>query len=126
MSSDNRAQAFADALRQFEESGVVDALGDCFAASPELVRAESSRPTPQDVTEFWDSYRAQFDGVRTEFTTIQESGDLAVLEWHARGQLAAGRDIEYDGVSILTFDDQDKVRRFATYFDSAAFLPAQD
>ena len=87
---------------------------------------ESNRSTPQDVSAFWGSYRDQFSEVRTEFTSIQEGGDLAVLEWHTRGQLDAGRTIEYDGVSVLTFDDQSKVRRFATYFDTAAFLPAQE
>ncbi|TDE02798.1 nuclear transport factor 2 family protein [Jiangella asiatica] len=124
MSTDGRAQTFADALRQFEESGDGGQLVGCFAESPELVRSESNRSTPQDVAEFWNSYRDQFSQVRTEFTTIQEGGDLAVLEWHTRARLDAGRSIDYDGVSVLTFDDQAKVRRFATYFDTAAFLPA--
>ncbi|TDD70662.1 nuclear transport factor 2 family protein [Jiangella aurantiaca] len=126
MNTDGRAQAFADALKRFEESGDPDELVACFAESPELVRSESNRSTPQGVTEFWSSYRNQFSQVRTDFTTIQEGGDLAVLEWRTRGRLDAGRSIEYDGVSVLTFDDEAKVRRFATYFDTAAFLPAQE
>ena len=123
MSTDNRAQAFADALRQFEESGDAGPLTGCFTESAELVRPESDRSTPH-ATEGWNSYRRQFSTVRTELTSMQQGGDLAVLEWHTQGRLDAGRDIEYDGVSVLTFDESGRVCRFATYFDSAAFLPA--
>ncbi len=40
----------------------------------------------------------------------------------SRGTLSTGRPIEYRGASLLTYDSDDRVRRFSTYFDTAAFL----
>ena len=53
---------------------------------------------------------------------MSESGDLGLLEWTSSGRLSTDRDITYRAVSILEFDDDDRVARFATYYDTAAFL----
>ena len=42
-----------------------------------------------------------------------------MLEWESKGTLESGRDISYAGVSLLTFDADGTVSRFATYYDTA-------
>jgi ketosteroid isomerase-like protein len=45
-----------------------------------------------------------------------------VLEWISKGALSTSEDIRYQGVSILEMDGE-RIHRFRTYYDSAAFLP---
>ncbi|TDC94136.1 nuclear transport factor 2 family protein [Saccharopolyspora aridisoli] len=119
-----RSNAFADALREFEDTGDNSQLYELFGENPELVRPEvaGSDHDTSDVARFWEEYRSQFSRISTEFVRIAEAGDIGVLEWTSSGTLATGRPIEYRGASLLTFDGQGRVRRFATYFDTAAFL----
>jgi len=68
---------------------------------------------------FWHEYLRSFGRVRSEFTRDLEAGGVAVLEWVSRGSLPGGEPVRYEGVSILEFDG-DRVKRFRTYYDSAA------
>ena len=118
-----RAQRFADALQKLESSGDSAELLDQFAEGAELSRPEADRSDSEtDASKFWDAYLAQFDTIETSFSAVDEAGDRGVLEWQSSGSLSTGRSIDYRGVSLLTFDDDDKVSRFATYYDTAAFL----
>lgn len=117
-----RTDHFIDALRQLEESGDGSALESLFTEGAELARPNLSHDeTASDPASFWKAYRDQFDSIRSEFGRVDDSGDTAVLEWRSSGRLAAGREIEYAGVSLLTYDG-DAVSRFTTYYDTAAFL----
>jgi SnoaL-like domain len=123
MTDTARADRFAEALRETERSGDPAALVSQFADAaelrrPELDKAHGPSSAPE---EFWKSYLAQFSQVSTEFTHVAEEGALAILEWTSTGTLEAGRDIEYQGVSLLAFDG-DAVSRFSTYYDTAAFV----
>jgi ketosteroid isomerase-like protein len=121
--ADTRTQRFADALQKFESSGDSTDLVEQFADGAELTRPEADRSDSEsDPSAFWDAYRAQFDGIETTFSAVDEAGDRGVIEWSSTGSLASGRDIAYRGVSLLTFGDDDRVSRFATYYDTAAFL----
>ncbi|WP_197321090.1 nuclear transport factor 2 family protein [Saccharomonospora sp. NB11] len=119
-----RADRFAEALRHLEDTGDSSRLRELFAPEPELVRPQvvTGDDEAGDVTRFWDRYRSPFTEVTTEFTQVSEADDLGVLEWVSRGTLTSGRPIEYRGTSLLYFDDEGRIRRFATYFDTAAFL----
>ena len=120
MSDDSRGRMFADALQQLED-GDADALLGCFRDGAELLRPEQRHIGAQeDASTFWQQYRAQFEQVHTEFDRIVDAGDESILEWHSSGTLSSGRPIQYAGVSLLTFEG-DKVARFATYYDTAAF-----
>lgn len=128
MSDQTPAQRFADALQQFESSGDGDALREQFSDSPELLRPEVDKTgsSSSDTAAFWDAYLEQFDEIRTEFTHVVESDQHAALEWTSTGRLSTGRDIEYRGVSLLSMSGDGRVERFATYYDTAAFLePAE-
>ena len=122
--SDDRAQAFADALQQLEKNGDIDAFVQSqFAEGATLSRPEVDQQVSgtEGAREFWQQYLGQFSDIASSFDRISGSGDLGVLEWTSSGTLAAGASIDYRGVSLLDFDDQGKVSRFATYFDTAPF-----
>jgi hypothetical protein len=127
MSDETPGQLFEAALHSLDESGDPAAILARFAAGAELHRPEVDRKTStKDVEAFWNAYRNQFDEVSTEFTHRTETEQHAALEWETKGRLAAGRDITYRGVSLLTLDDTGSVTRFATYYDTAAFLEPAD
>ncbi len=127
MTDDTPGQRFEQALQRLDETGEPDDLLARFADGAELHRPEVDTQTATaDAEAFWKAYRAQFDEISTEFTHRTETDQHAALEWQSRGRLAAGRDITYRGVSLLTFDDTGLVTRFATYYDTAAFLEPAD
>ncbi len=124
MADTPRADSFAQALQQMEQSGDPSDLLAQFSDGAELKRPEldhAQGPT-EDAEQFWSAYRDQFSQISTEFTSVAEAGDIAVLEWQSQATLTAGRSIEYAGVSLLTFGDDDLVTRFSTYYDTAAFV----
>jgi hypothetical protein len=75
------------------------------------------------VRKFWEEYRRAFREVRSEFTAALFADGGASLEWASEWMLANGSPIAYRGVSILDVDG-DRVRRFRTSYDSAAFVAA--
>lgn len=126
MSDTDRSQRFADALSTLEEGDDQEILRQ-FTEGAELNRPErkGSRGESDDAKGFWQEYMGQFEQITTEFDRVVESGDEGILEWHSTGTLATGRSIEYAGVSLLTFGG-DGVTRFATYYDTAAFISPTD
>ncbi len=111
------------ALKNLEDSGDDTDLLGLFSDDAELIRPEleESPGEDSDAASFWRSYLSPFNEIRTTFTHVDDSGHLAVLEWTSEGALAQGRPITYQGVSLLTYDG-DRIRRFSTYFDTAAFV----
>lgn len=127
MSDETPGQLFAAALQRLDETGDPAELLERFTDGAELHRPEVDHQTSTtDAGAFWKAYRTQFDEISTEFTHRAETEEHAALEWQSKGRLAAGRDIAYRGVSLLTFDGSGKVTRFATYYDTAAFLEPAD
>jgi len=126
MTQDNTAaQRFVDALQHLEQSRDVDGFVDAvFAADVELFRPEVNRRLGgrDGAREFWQQYLSQFRYIASTFVRATQQGDLAVLEWVSEGERSSGGAITYRGVSVLDLDDQGRVRRFATYFDTAAFV----
>jgi ketosteroid isomerase-like protein len=123
MADDSPARAFADALLAYESGGDVADLAALFSDGAELRRPEATGlDDPGDPEGFWTSYRNQFNEISTEFGQVQEGQDHAALEWSSSGSLTTGRSITYRGVSLLHLDDAGKIDRFATYYDTAAFL----
>ncbi len=122
--SDSPAQLFADALQLVYKSNDPSALLERFTDDAQLLRPEAndSHVADDDATAFWNSYLSQFEEIETEFTHVEEGDAQAWLEWVSRGKLSTGRSIDYRGVSLLSLADDGKVRRFATYYDTAAFI----
>ena len=123
--AENRASAFAEALQTFEQDRDLDAFARVFAPDAELLRPEQrgGEQGEDGVRTFWQQYLDQFASIRSEFSRVVEAGQLGELEWTSKGSLGSaseGTEVEYEGVSLLEFDDQGRVSRFATYYDTAA------
>ncbi len=118
----DRAQTFAQALQQFEKDHDLDAFARVFADDAQVLRPEQrgGEQGADGVRVFWQQYLDQFETIRSEFSRIVEAGPLGELEWTSTGSIGGGTDVEYQGVSLLEFDDQGLVKRFATYYDTAA------
>ena len=122
MASDN-SETFKAALKELETTRDVDTFVTMFSNDAELsspAREKSAIGQP-GAKAFWSDYLDAFETVESTFHHTHTAGDTAALEWESKGKLKKGTAIKYAGVSIVTFTG-DKVSRFVTYYDSAAFL----
>jgi ketosteroid isomerase-like protein len=121
------AETFMRELQNAEASGQVDGLAALFTDECELENLAAAKPVKGRAAahQFWKNYCTAFQQIHSEFTRVIEHDHTVVLEWEARGTLQDGHPIQYRGVSILDFDGE-QVRRFQTYYDSAAFLKKHD
>lgn len=115
------ADRFATALQETEATRDPAPLLALFAEDCELSNLALTERGADGARRFWDTYLAQFDTIRSEFSHLIESGDEAALVWASEGTLKGGHPIRYRGVSILEVAG-DRVRRFETVYDSAAFV----
>ena len=119
------AQTFMTTLQEAERTNDVGPLAALFAADAQVGSTATQEPMtgPDGVRRFWLEYLSVFKTVRSTFVHTRAAADAASLEWTSEGQLPTGTAINYQGVSLLEFDGSGKVKRFRTYYDSAAFLP---
>ncbi len=115
------AQTFADALQRTEETRDPEHLVRLFAEDADLHNLAIGDQGKDGAHHFWQTYLDQFDDIRSEFSHLIEQDGQAALVWTSKGALKGGRPIAYRGVSIVEHDG-DKVHRFETVYDSAAFL----
>ncbi len=119
----SRARDFADALQRLEADGDFDAFLSRFAEDVTLLRPE---PGGQErgldgARRFWQTSLAEFEQIASTFGRLVDADRYGQLEWVSEGRLRTGQDITYAGVSLLEHDDEGKVVRFATYYDTAPF-----
>ena len=122
--SSEKVSKFAAALQDLENGGEVDGfVSAVFTDDVELFRPETDQQVQgtSGARTFWTQYLSQFEQISSTFTRVAEDGNLGVLEWTSNGRVAGGAAISYRGASVLEFDDQGRVRRFSTYFDTAKF-----
>jgi ketosteroid isomerase-like protein len=114
---------FMEALQGAERTGEVGPLVELFAEDAELSRLGVAEPDRgrEGASRFWRDYLGAFAHVRSTFGLIVEGEWAAALEWTSEGTLPGGRPIGYAGVSLLEFEGG-RVRRFRTYYDTAAFV----
>ena len=120
----DRAQRFATQLDELEASGDVERfVTSLFADDAQLVRPEAQQQLQGErgARAFWQQYLAHFDTISSELDRLVDTGELSVLEWRSNRRLRTGSEITYRGVSILDFDKNGRVRRFATYYDTTPF-----
>jgi ketosteroid isomerase-like protein len=117
-------QQFADRLQELERTRDLDAFLGVFADDVHLVRPEGRGDAQglDGARRFWQAYLDQFQDIASTFSRTVGSGSLGELEWTGEGRLPTGRSVSYRGVSLLELDDEGRVTRFATYYDTAAFL----
>ena len=112
------ADKFVEALWKLEEDRDVEALVEVHAEDCDVGNVAVPRTFEghDGLREFWTSYRDTFGNMKSEFRNVfaDEAGHAA-LEWNTSGD-ANGKDVSYDGVSLLEIEDG-KVSRFRAYFD---------
>ncbi|MFN3651601.1 MAG: nuclear transport factor 2 family protein [Armatimonadota bacterium] len=113
---------FIDGLHALESRNEIEPLLACFAGDATIWNITHAEPRrgPQALREFWETYRRQFDRIRSDFDRIVEGERDAALEWHAEGTLPSGSPIAYRGVTILRQGDGG-IAEFAGYFDPRPF-----
>lgn len=123
MATANNAERFKATVQQIEKVKDPGPLVTLFAedATLDAPAREQVLRGKQGATIFWSEYLNAFKDIESTFTETKDYGDYAVLEWESNGTLPTGKPIKYRGVSIVSFKG-DKVTRFVTYYDSAAFL----
>ena len=119
-SSRTKAHAFIEALECLEKNSDFEKMTNLFRDDAHLTRNLFS---PEDAETFWKHYLEPFVTIRSKFISVIENKTEVGLEWRSEGKLKSGKSICYGGSSYLCFDG-DKIRRFATYFDSAPFVEA--
>lgn len=125
MDYQEQARRFIEALHALE-SGGEDALDqicalfsdDAGLTNAALRLADKEYHGRDGVREFWQAYRATFAAIRSEFSHITAGDRAAGLFWTSAGQDAAGQPVNYDGVSLLEFDDSGRIKRFRGYYDT--------
>jgi ketosteroid isomerase-like protein len=124
------AETFMQTLQQIEQSKDPAPLVALFKDNAEVSNIALNEPLhgSEGVREFWEKYLEQFQQIRSTFNQVLEqqtdSGGHIVLEWQSEGTLRQGAPIKYRGASILEITG-DRVLRFRSYYDSAAFIKLQ-
>ena len=118
-------QTFVDTLLKAEETGDPGPLAQLYAADSECKNLSNDEPANgvEGAKKFWGDYLKAFKSIKSHFHTVVGTDDHGVLEWVSKGELPSGKPIAYRGCSILMYEGG-KVKRFHTYYDSAAFVVA--
>lgn len=83
-----------------------------------LKLANEERTGIEGIRSFWSNYRNTFREAQTEFAQVTSNEQAAGLFWTTRGSDAEGQPLEYDGVSLLVFDNEGKIVQFRGYYDT--------
>lgn len=111
-------ETFIAALHRLEEQNDTEGMVSLFADDAELSGPTDAEPHRgrEGARRYWQAYRASFAEVHSEFRNVVADDGVAILEWTSRGRGAGGAPFEYDGVSVVEFEDG-RIRRFRAYFD---------
>lgn len=116
--AEHLADSFIAALHDLEASGSTDRMISMYSEDAELGNVTLSETLTgiEGAREFWTNYRRTFGEVRSEFKNRIATDSTAALEWKTTGTADNGHPIDYDGVSIIEFEDG-KIKRFFAYFN---------
>jgi hypothetical protein len=116
---------FTEALHAVDagEQGAVERMLELYSPEARLTNAAlklvgEERRGHDGVRQFWEEYQHTFREARTEFFDVTASERSAGLFWTTRGVDATGQQFEYDGVSLLVFDEAGLIERFRGYYDT--------
>lgn len=119
---DTLTQRFMQALQTTEETRDTAPLVSLFADDSRLNNLTTRTWEGKDgAHEFWETYLANFESIRSTFFHSADNGQTGVMEWEAQGQLRGGHALSYRGISVIEYAG-DTVQAFRTYYDSAAFI----
>ncbi|GEM_PF-2230834 len=118
------AEQFIDRLLRFEKEGgsTLDDLVQLFADDAEIETPAVDLAAPPragvcELRHFWQVYRDVLGRARSRFFRVTASEDAAGLFWTTGAVGPDGRTVEYDGATLLVFDDAGRIARLRAYFD---------
>lgn len=119
------AQKFIDALHTLEQGSDadVDGIVALFADDAQLTNAAlrlagEERRGSDGARQFWGEYRRTLGQARSEFFKVTAGDDAAGLFWTTKGTGNNGQPMEYDGSTLLVYDDDGKITLFRGYYDT--------
>lgn len=119
------AQTFIDALHALEHGSESDVDGivalyadDARLTNAALRLAGEERHGTDGARQFWSEYRRTFGEAFSEFFKVTAGDDAAGLFWTTNGTGNDGQAMEYDGSSLLVFNDDGKITLFRGYYDT--------
>jgi ketosteroid isomerase-like protein len=125
MDTQQLAQQFIDALHTLEQGSkddlqpLVDMYSDDARLLNSALKLAGKEHTGRDgAAKFWTEYRATFGEAYSEFYQVTSNDESAGLFWTTKGTDNQGNPLEYDGVSLLVFDEQGKIKLFRGYYDT--------
>lgn len=120
----NMAHRFITELHHVEDGDAasIDKMVDMFSdnaelSNPIIEHSEGTRHGREGIAEFWRDYRASLGEVHSEFFDITASDHSVGLYWRTTGKNAAGQPLDYEGVTLLVFDEAGKISSFKGFFD---------
>lgn len=118
-------QQFTEALHAVDQhaEGAIEQMLELYSANARLTNASlklanEERNGQEGVRTFWENYQNNFREATTEFFQVTSNEESAGLFWTTRGTDATGQQFEYDGVSLLVFDEDGKINLFRGYYDT--------
>ena len=115
----NIEEKFIEALKKLETDENLDEIVGLFADDSQIgnVAMDNNNLQGKDgAREFWKSYCDTFGEIESTFKNKIVSDSRAALEWTSVGTSKNGSEINYEGVSILEFDNG-HIKRFFAYFN---------
>jgi len=125
MDNSQLAQQFIDALHALEKGTEehVAPLAKLFADDARITNAAlqlvDKEETGRDgATHFWTEYKATLGECFSTFHHVTIDENAAGLFWTTEGNGPDGNGVKYDGVSLLEFDSDGKIKFFRGYYDT--------
>jgi ketosteroid isomerase-like protein len=119
------AQQFIDALHKLEQGSEQDVddivalySDDARVLNAALKLAGEERTGKDGARQFWTEYRRTFGEAFSEFFQVTANDESAGLFWTTKGTGNDGQPMEYDGVSLLVFNQEGKISLFRGYYDT--------
>ncbi|MBC8161264.1 MAG: nuclear transport factor 2 family protein [Roseiflexaceae bacterium] len=119
------AEQFIEALHTLEDGSAEDtgALVEMYADDARIINAAlklagQERHGRDGAAQFWREYRGTFGKARSEFFQVSSNDESAGLFWTTKGTDNEDKPLEYDGVTLLVFNQAGKITLFRGYYDT--------
>src|SRR5689334_17398234 len=117
MSVEATIQAYFDGINAER----YDDVGALFAADGELVAPGTpARRGPQEIADYFRAALRLYPEHYDDPTRVIVAGTTVTVEIHYTGRLESGEQIVFDAVDVFDLDDQDRIVRLSSWYDSHA------
>ena len=93
-------------------------VADLFADDGELVAPGTEPRRREAIAEYFAAALKPYPGHDDRPGRILIAGSTALVEIHFTGTTESGCEIEFDAVDIFDFDEQDRITRLSSWYDS--------